>query len=223
MNEKLLVFLLIGTIAMGTPLLKMANNYGISKGKILILTLMLTIMGTAGTFLMYYVENRYWGGLSFYGAVFLVPVMFLAVAPILQIPYSSAMDFCAVGECVMLALMKIHCIIGGCCQGRVLFKIPSGELIRFPSRIVEMSVAIVLFAVLFQWSQKGNKHGVLYSWYMLLYGCTRFGLNILREAWVEKNMILPFGNIWSLVAIVVGGIWLISIRKNEYLYRGNDD
>ena len=215
MTVKLLVFLTIGTIAMGIPLVYMANNYGISKGKAIFLTFILTIVGTVGTFLMYYVENQCWGGLSFYGAVFLVPAVFLIVAPILRITYSKAMDFCAVGECVMLALMKVHCMMGGCCLGRTLFEMSDGTVIRFPSRLVEMAVAIILFAILFGFSRKRLKRGGLYPWYMLMYGSTRFFLNMLREVWVEKTMLLPFGNIWSLCAIVVGSAWLLIASKGN--------
>ena len=215
MTVKLLVFLVIGTIAMGIPLLNMAKCYGISKTKIMILTVMLTITGTVGTFMMYYVENQKWGGLSFYGAVFIVPIVFITVSAVLKIPYNQTMDFCAVGECIMLALMKVHCMIGGCCLGRILFELPTGEEIRFPSRLFEMAVAVILFMILYRCSKKENKIGKLYPMYMLLYGITRFGLNILREAWANRERFLPYGNTWSLVACLIGTVWLVAVLKED--------
>lgn len=215
MTEKLIIFLAIGTIAMSVPILTVSKEYGINKWKGLVVTLFLTVSGTAGTFLMYFVENGRFGGLSFYGAVFLVPAVFLAVAPLLRLPYGKVMDLCAVGECVMLALMKIHCILGGCCQGRVLFLDVAGEAVRFPSREAELLMALVIFVLLLRWAMKGRKRGELYPWYLLLYGSTRFVLNIFREAWVTKETLLPFGNIWSLVAITLGLIWLAVIRRRS--------
>lgn len=213
MTVKLMIFLLIGTASMSVPILTVSGKYRIPWWKGTTVTLLLTVAGTAGTFLMYYIENGRFGGLSFYGAVFLVPVVFAAVAPMLRIPYEKVMDLCAVGECIMLALMKVHCILSGCCVGRVLFAAAT-EKVRFPSRETELIAAIVIFAVLLRWALTGKKNGQLYPWYLVVYGCTRFVLNIFREAWVIKEMILPFGNIWSLVAIAAGLIWMFVQRRS---------
>lgn len=213
MTVKLMIFLLIGTAAMGVPILNVSRKYRIPLWKGTVVTLLLTVAGTTGTFLMYYLENGRFGGLSFYGAVFLVPMVFAAVAPMLRIPYGNVMDLCAVGECIMLALMKVHCMLGGCCVGRVLF-VTATETVRFPSREAELVAAIVIFAVLLRWAMTGKKNGQLYAWYLVVYGCSRFVLNIFREAWAIKEMVLPFGNIWSLVAIVAGLLWLFIRRKS---------
>ena len=209
MTPKLVVFLAIGTLMMGLPIIFVAKKYEIRIWKACAGTLLLTIFGATGTLLMYYFENGKFGGLSFYGAVFLVPVAFIVISLILQIPYGKIMDLCAIGECIMLALMKVHCILGGCCLGRVLFTTDSGVPVLFPSREAEMAVAIILFAILLQWALRKKRCGQLYAWYLVLYGGTRFVLNIFREAWVDREMFLPYGNIWSLVALAIGTTWLI--------------
>jgi len=212
---KLIVFLVIGTFLMGIPILWLSQRYGIKYWKATMLTIVLTITGTIGTLLMYWIENGYIGGISFYGAVFFVPIAFLFISPVLKIKYKKAMDLCAVGECIMLALMKIHCIMGGCCIGRVLFINSDGIDIRFPSRIAEMIFALVIFTVLFYWAIKNKHTGELYVWYLILYGCVRFILNIFREVWVEKEMPLPYGNIWSLISVLIGIIALVIINNKE--------
>lgn len=214
-TAKLIIFLAIGTVAMGIPILVMSKRYQISWWKGVLTTVLLTVVGTVGTRLMYYIENRVIGGLSFYGAVFLVLLVFPIIALLLRVPCGKILDLCAVGECIMLALMKLHCIIGGCCLGRVMFTTGAGTAVRFPSRIVEMITALVIFTILFHWAWKGKNRGILYSLYLLFYGSTRFILNICREAWVTKEMLLPFGNIWSLVAIAVGLVWMLVIRKKN--------
>ena len=213
MTGKLLIFLIVGTLAMGVPILLIAEKYSIHRWKAVLITIALTIVGTVGTYLMYFIENRRMGGLSFYGAVFLVPVVFMAIAPLLRISYGTVMDFCAVGECVMLALMKVHCILGNCCLGRILMTLFDGTVLRFPSRVVEMAVAVLIFAVLFSWVKQGRKRGELFAWYLLLYGSTRFVLNIFREAWVIKETLLPFGNVWSLLSIGIGLLWLYNSKR----------
>jgi len=212
-----MTFLAIGTILMGVPICFVAKKYGIRIWKACIATILLTVSGTAGTMLMYYIENGGIGGLSFYGAVFLVPVVFIFISLLLRIPYGEIMDLCAVGECIMLALMKVHCILGGCCIGRVLYTADDGTAVRFPSREVELVVALILFAVLLRWALKKKHSGQLYAWYLLLYGSTRFVLNIFREAWVVKTTLLPIGNIWSLIAIAIGTLWLAMVRKRAKL------
>ncbi|MBR2914488.1 MAG: prolipoprotein diacylglyceryl transferase [Clostridia bacterium] len=211
---KLIIFLIIGTVLMCGPIVLVAKKHMIGTIKAIAATVILTVCGTSGTLLMYYIENGKFGGLSFFGAVFLVPIVFVLVALILRVPYNKLMDCCAVGECVMLALMKVHCILSGCCIGRPLYVTEKGDVL-FPSRSVELVVAIIIFAILFFWAMKGKFTGQLYAWYLVIYGLTRFVLNIFREAWVTKQMLLPFGNIWSLVAIFVGVIWLLVIWKRN--------
>lgn len=215
MTPKLILFLTIGTILMGVPICVIAKRYEMHFWKACIATILLTAIGATGTFLMYYIENGIFGGLSFYGAVFLVPIVFALIAWILRVPYGKIMDFCAIGECIMLALMKVHCILGGCCIGRVLYTTEDGTPVLFPSREIELIVALVLFVVLLCWALKKKHLGFLYAWYLILYGGTRFVLNIFRQAWVTKDMWLPYGNIWSLVAIAVGAAWLCVKQKMQ--------
>lgn len=215
------IFLLVGTIAMFFPIWHIGKKRGLTLWKNVLISILLTISGTVGTLIMYFVETGGFGGISFFGAVFLVPIMFMLIAPLLKVPYREVMDQCAVGECIMLALMKIHCILGGCCKGRILFTKADYTVIRFPSREVEMAVALLIFAVLFYWFIKGKKQGQLYPWYLVIYGVLRFGLNLLREHPKDMKFPLPNGNIWSIVAIVIGVVWLLIIyyRKTDKQYQ----
>lgn len=214
-SVRLLCALLIGIVAMLIPIYIQIVRAGISRWKSVPIALIFTIVGVVGTKLLFLLENGRIGGQSFYGAVFFVPIVAVLVVPMLRIPYGTLLDLCAPAECVMLVIMKVQCIRSGCCSGRLLFTTGEGEAVLFPSAIVELIVAAVLFAILFCWALKGKKRGKLYAWYLLLYGCMRFVLNILREEWVTKEMLLPFGNIWSLVAIVVAVIVLLVVGKKN--------
>ena len=217
MSVKMVLFLLIGTILMGVPIVLIAKAYRIKIRKAIAVTALLTVSGYTGTLLMFYIENHCFGGVSFYGAVLFVPIAFIFVADLLKVTYNTAMDFCAVGECIMLALMKVQCFLHGCCQGRDLFVLTDGTVISFPSRLMESIVAVVLFVLLFVWAIKRKNQGKLYGWYLILYGCARFVLNFMRKEYVTTDMVIPFGHLWSLVAIGLGVFWLTRICKEKKL------
>ena len=212
---KLLVYLSIGTIAMLVPIAVQTRWYAIRSWKSIPLAVCLTVVGTVGTYILFFVENGWIGGTSFYGAVFFVPVIFLPIARLMREKASDLLDICAPAECVMLMIMKIQCTISGCCGGREIVLLGSQVTVQFPSQIAELLNAIILFCILFLLSRKERNRGSIYPWYMLTYGCTRFILNIFRESWITTNMLLPYGNIWSLVAIVVGSVWLYALWRTK--------
>lgn len=200
---KLLLFLLIGTALMFLPIAYISKKNSYPLWKAVIISVLLTIIGTLGTYIMFFIENGSFGGISFFGAVFFVPIVFALLPFIFRIPYTTLMDMCALGECLMLVIMKIHCIISGCCKGRMC-----GSF-RFPSRAVEMAAAIVIFTILFIWYKRGKRHGLLYAYYLAIYGVIRFLLNFMRDIPIVDEMPLPFGNIWSIVSIIIGTVWIL--------------
>lgn len=224
LTPQFLVYLSLGTLAMLVPLLICASWYGIKPYKCVIIAIMLTVVGTSGTYLFGFIENQFrFGSRSFYGAVFLIPVIFGLAARLLRVSYGDLMDLSAPAVCVMLVLMKVLCKIEGCCGGRELFVTAEGISVFFPSQIVELVNALILSAVLLVMSRKERFRGRIYPWYLVIYGCTRFVLNIFREAWATKEMLLPFGNIWSLVAILIGVVWLIAAQRKIESTGSNDD
>lgn len=189
--------------------------YKIKVPKSILLTLCLTIAGTMGTYIMFFVENGWIGGTSFFGAVFFVPIPFFWVAHLMKLPYGDVMDLCAPAECMMLFVMKIQCQLSGCCAGRILFESSDGVAVRFPSQIAEMINAVFLLTVLMVIAYQKKHRGELYPLYILLYGITRFILNFFRQDFVTTTMIIPFGTIWSIVAMVLGMVWLIVLRNTR--------
>lgn len=210
---KLLVYLSIGTAAMLLPIMIQGKWNNIKPLKRVVIAFILTICGTIGTYILFFIENGWIGGTSFFGAIFFVPILFLPLARLLKIPYGILLDICAPAECIMLTIMKIQCQISGCCGGReVCFM---GKEFIFPSQIAEMINALIIFVILIFLAHRKNNIGKIYPLFMVVYGISRFVLNIFREVWITTDMVLPFGNIWSLLAIMVGIIWLIVIKKQN--------
>lgn len=177
--------------------------------KTAVLSVVLAGAGYGGAKLMYMIEaGGSTAGRSFFGALLFVPPLMVLAAWLLRMPPGDALDLCAPGECIMLALLKVKCIQDGCCYGRVL----TADGVRFPSQIVEMLHALLLCAVLLMMIRKGKNRGRVYAWYMILYGAGRFLLNLLRET-APFLWILSAGNFWSLVAMAVGCAWLYLLKK----------
>ncbi len=207
-------YLILGMIAMLFPIAVQLKLYGISLWKSIPLSLILTIFGTIGTILLYFFECGTFEGISFYGAVFFIPIVFSLFAKIIRIPYGKLMDLCAPAECIMLAIMKVQCLVAGCCKGRVLYVTAEGLSVRFPSQISELINALIIMIVLLVLSYKKTNRGSIYPWYMLIYGITRFILNSFRETtpvWLG----LPYGSIWSICSIIIGITWLLILQKKQ--------
>ena len=195
------------------PMLLMSTWYNVRKYKVLISAIILTVFGVIGTYSWFWVETGRWGGRSFFGAVFIIPISVILVSKLLRIPYGDLMDLCAPAECVMLILMKVKCIIDDCCEGRVLFNSSSGTEIVFPSQIVELANALILGVVLIFLSKNEKRRGTIYVWYLLLYGITRFILNWFRAENDPFALGLTAGCFWSLCSIIVATVFLITIKK----------
>ena len=108
-----------------------------------LISILLTFAGVAGAMLMHFVESGHFGGTSFFGAILFVPVLMLP-ALLLRVPYGTLMALCAPAECLMLAFMKVDCLISDCCIGKYL---PALDF-QFPSQIVEMLTALVIMLIL---------------------------------------------------------------------------
>lgn len=208
MPTDFVISLAVGTIAMAAVMLLPRRwRAGLPMWKTLLSAAVLTVLGVLGAKLMFLIESGFWAGTSFYGAVFFPPLIMVLLALLLRVPPLALLDLCAPAECVMLAILKMQCAVNRCCVGILLTITADGTYIRFPSQIIELLNALALMVVLLRLIRKGTWQGRIYPIYMLLYGITRFILNLLRDT---KPFLLglPAGNFWSLVAIVIALIWL---------------
>ena len=175
--------------------------------KMIILGVLLTVAGVAGTMIMFFIENGYFAGTSFFGAILFVPLLILP-AMLLRIPYKTILDLCAPSEAVMLAVMKLDCLSSGCCVGKYLPTLG----FQFPSQIVEMIASLAVMFVLL-WLERRNRQSHLYAWYLLLYGATRFVLNWFRYGTKPWIWILPNSIVWAIASMIIGVLWLMVAVK----------
>ena len=204
-----ILFICTGCLGMMIQMMLRRKKFPqVALWKIPLISIFLTISGVAGALLMHYIESGNFSGTSFFGALLFIPVFMLPV--LLLVPsFNTLMDLCAPAECVMLAILRIDCLYSGCCYGKYL----AGLGFQFPSQIVEMIIILIIMVILLRIESKTKKPGQLYGYYMILYGATRFPLNLLRYGVAPFVWILPAGNFWSLIAIAAGLIWLCLVRK----------
>lgn len=197
------------------------RKYKVSAPKAAALSIGICVMGIMGTQILYYLENGSWSGKSFFGAVLFLPVLLYPIAKLAKMQLPVLLDYAVPPGVALLALFKFNCHIAGCCSGKVLKHTKEGIPIFFPSQLVEMAVAIVIMGFLLWLEYKGKLQYRIYPVTLLIYGSTRFILNYYR--WEQRAFMfgLPPGNIWSLVSIAIGIIWLAVYdrrsRKKENL------
>lgn len=209
MNPMRIAILGTGALVMSAVIFLGRKQYpGIKTWKLPILCAYLTVAGVAGTLLMFYIENGYFKGTSFFGAILLVPLLMLPML-LLRIPFSTLMDIIAPSGCAMVAVMKLDCIRAGCCKGIYLTMLGLPN-VRFPSQLTELFASLIIMLQLLRMQRAidGRYYGKIYPYYLLYYGITRFFLNLLRADLSPFVWILPPGNFWSLVSIAAGLLWL---------------
>ena len=215
MGSGIEVYLLIGLLGMIIVSFMHRKVYQVSALKIVCIMVALLIVGVAGTLVLYRIENGEWGGTSFFGSVFLIPIVFFLVAKIIKMPFGKLMDFLTIPVCAMLAIMKVRCILGPCCIGKVIYENSKGQFLRFPSQIVEMIVAVIIMVILLYLERKGGHKGKIYPYFLILYGATRFVLNWFRYGLTPFVLMLPNGNFWSIIAIILGVLWLLVLSQSH--------
>lgn len=210
----------VGIAAMLASTLQRRHGYKLNKVKSVLFILLLALCGLLGVKILYCIENLAevlehgltLGGMSFFGAVFLVPVFMIPIGLMFRLKPRQTMDLCAPDIAVMIGCMRIGCFLGGCCGGwRVtLF----GISFCWPTQAMESIGDFILFGILSNIDQEKTYSGKLYPLFMVFYGVLRFIIEFLRDT--EKNIFfLSRGQWYSLVGIIIGVSVLVRCEKKN--------
>lgn len=199
--------------------------YKIAFWKIVTIVFCGAIAAYEGIKLLVFVEYGRFGNWSFFGCIFLVPIVYLFLARIIKEPYEVLMDFAGPLCALLFVIMKIHCFRLGCCYGKCLFTTKLGKEILFPSQIIESVLSGIILVLLLWLQKKEENRGKLAPVFLFLYGSMRFVLSFFRGnprhfSWLEDTIHLsvPTGQVWSAICIIWGLIWFYRIftRKSEH-------
>lgn len=216
MNLILLVALALGTIVMLLIMMICRKWVQIGKIKMVLFSVLLTACGFASVKLMYFIENGDFVGLSFFGAILFVPLFLIVVSFLMKELLKKLLDLSAPAICGMLAIMKLECIRSGCCGGRLLYSYYEEGAIKgvyFPSQIVELLNSLMVMVILMLFMRKPKYQGKIYPLFMIIYGGTRFIWNLFRQT-EPFIWIVPAGNFWSVVSILIGCAWLLILSHS---------
>lgn len=156
------------------------------------------------------------GGMSLYGGLFFLPVTFCLVAAVTKRNIAETCDVFTIPTIVTVSCARINCLFSGCCLGRI---IPGTDGIRWPTRELELGLYVVLYIALRKKIGKPRSRGKLYPAYMITYGAFRFVVEWFRET---ENLIgfAHLSHIWSIAAMVTGGLLIFCIDKKQKLKSG---
>ena len=179
----------------------------------LLISVLHTLIGVLCVKLFAFLEGGELGGMSIYGAIFFLPVVYFGCAKLTKRDVSNIFDIFTVCIIVTLFFARMNCLMAGCCQGLV---IPGTESIRFPTREAELLFYIVLYIIFRKKVGKKQYSGKIYPYYMVSYGAFRFVVEFFRESEMRLGW-FHISHIWSLLAILVGitAIYLINKRNNK--------
>jgi len=169
-----------------------------------------------------YLFKIYEGGMSFHGGLLGVVVAFIYFARKTGKSFFEVADFFAPMAPIGLATGRIGNFINGELWGRaadpesvpwaMIFPRDPEQIYRHPSQLYECALeGVLLFILLFWFSQKPRPRGAVSALFLLGYGCARFFVEFYREPdehlkWLAE--FLSMGQILSLPMILLGVWWL---------------
>lgn len=202
----------MGSMAMYLLLLIRYKTFHFNRKKIPNLLFFLFLAGYFGTKILFVIENGYYNGQSYYGAVFFVPIVFLFISPYYEIGYGKILSYCAPCGCLIHIFMKVGCLLSGCCEGSTFYS----SFCIIPLQVLEGAMSLVILLLLITLENENQRKHYMYGWYMILQGIVRFILNFFRDD-LSIFFLLPAGHLWSLVSFVTGLVYLkYYIQINAY-------
>ncbi|MBO5797278.1 MAG: prolipoprotein diacylglyceryl transferase [Clostridia bacterium] len=187
------------------------KRLGIKEPMAALLALVHTVVGVFSVKAFAFLESGDFSGMSLYGAVFFLPLVYYIGAKLTKRRVADVFDVFTFLTVFTLMLARINCLFGGCCLGKL---VPWSDSVRWPTRELEIVFYVVLLFWFGRLSKKPRHSGKLYPLYMLSYGAFRFVVEWFRES---ENMwgFLHISHIWSLVAILVGASVYYKLSKRQ--------
>jgi prolipoprotein diacylglyceryltransferase len=215
----MLYSILIGAGVLFLTLLLRRKKYEVSIKKVLLIQIVVTIITTLGANLGSFLGGMSFLGLRLYGILILDTVFLPALAKLFKMEVGSLGDYLAVSIIAVCCIVKVPCIVDGCCYGKELFVNALDKPIRFPSQIVEFSIWAALTVWLFIIERKGKHENLLWPIASIWFGIFRFLVDFMRGNPREMKLVilgLPAGRFWSLFVAVMGSIFLTYLFHKYY-------
>lgn len=213
----MLYSVMIGSFVLFLMMFFRRKRYDVSIKKLIILHIVITILTTFGALFGSFLGGMSFLGLRLYGILIVDTVAIFALSRIFNIDIGDLGDYLAASIIAVCCIVKVPCILDGCCYGIELFTNQAGNAVRFPSQIVEFSIWAILTAWLCFVESKGNHKNLLWSIATIWFGIIRFAVDFMRGNPREMKFVImgmSGGKFWSLVVAAMGIVFLLySFRK----------
>ena len=199
------VMLFLGVLA-GIPFIwKQREQLGLKRPwQILLLCLSFSAGSTLSAMLFASLEGLLsgngfrFGAISTYGVYFFFPLAVYFAAKGMKRDGWRWVDMFAVYAVPSLFLMRINCLVSGCCGGS-----PIGSTgLHWPTRQAEMIFYAIMFLVLLRREKAGTQIGTAFPLLAGVYGAFRFIEEWFRD--YSLGVLIHMAHIWSLMAIIIG-------------------
>jgi phosphatidylglycerol:prolipoprotein diacylglycerol transferase len=170
-------------------------------------------------FILFWIDNGFFGGNNIVRVFVYIPVIAYPVAKLLKIPYKKICSVLAFGPLAVHAVSHFGCMFVGCCMGYPcswgLYNV-AYEDIRFPIQPIEAIAAWAIIIFLLVRAKKRNyiPDGLEYPLMLILFGSTRFIFEFFRDndrfRWGCSGLAFH-----ALFMFIVGVVALIILKKRE--------
>ncbi len=205
---------IVGFVGGAIVLLKSRKRYGVRAWLAIVTDILLLIFGYAGAKILYILETVSeasekkftFGGVSFFGTVFFLPLLVLLVALLFKKRPFVFLDYCVPAIIQMLIFIRIGCFMAGCCGG-IIVSI-NGNHVLIPTQLIEVTLDLLMLYVILKMDRAGRYEGVRYAWFMLMYGALRFVVEFMR-ATPKTTLGMSHGQWFAIISVIVGGCVLL--------------
>ena len=213
----MLYSILIGVVMLLLMLLIRRKKYQISVGKVFAILIVVTIFTVLGANLGSFLGGMSFWGLRLYGILLVDSIILFGLARLFKMDVGKMGDYLSASIIAVCCIVKVPCMIDGCCYGKEIFVNATGDIVRFPSQVVEFSVWALLTIWLCLIDHKGEHKNLLWAIATIWFGFLRFLVDFMRGNPREMQLMilgLPGGRFWSLFVMIIGILFLLySLHK----------
>ena len=153
-------------------------------------------------------------GFNFVRLVNFIPLYFILIATLFREKLWKLADFSAPIGALIPGVSHLGCIFSGCCHGfpsNIGIYSNVAKTICFPIQPIESITNIIIGIVLFVMAKRKIQQGRLYSWFMVLFGGTRFVFEFFRD---NQKIIWGISDLafHALASFLIGLIALILMK-----------
>nr|MBP7276154.1 prolipoprotein diacylglyceryl transferase [Kiritimatiellia bacterium] len=159
------------------------------------------------------------GGLIYYGGLAGGILAVLIFAWVRREPIWSLGDFVVSAIPLAHAIGRIGCFTRGCCYGAVCttsgWAVEIGGALRYPVQLYEAAANVALYVVLLPIVlRRRGRPGIAVATYMTLYGCIRFGTELLRGDERQRLGALGIAQ-WISLGLIAAGVTIFFARSRK--------